>query len=123
MRDVGGAFLVASGGGFGLGDTSDNLAGAIEGETFEINEMYPAYLAVAKDQDEPRAIKSIGFAIAAEKIHAAMYTTAKQAVDAGKDMELGTVQICTVCGHTLEGDAPDVCPVGGSVREKYVAFD
>ena len=122
MRDVDGAFAVTSGAGFGLGPTSQNLAGAIEGETFEINEMYPAYMAVATMQDESAAVRSMGYAIAAEKIHAKMYACAKAAVDAGRDLDLGPVQICEVCGHTLEGDVPDKCPVCGAARDKYVTF-
>jgi len=122
MKDEGGAALVAAGGGFGLTSTSDNLAGAIEGETFEINEMYPTYLEVAKLQGESAAVKSIEYALSAERIHAAMYATAKQAVDAGKDADLDTIQICSVCGHTLEGDAPDTCPVCGAKKDKYISF-
>jgi rubrerythrin len=122
MADVAGAFLVPSGGGFGLGSTSDNLAGAIEGETFEIKEMYPAYLEVAKMQGEKAAERSMNFAVATENIHAAMYTRAKGAVDGGKDVDLGPVQICTVCGHTIEGDLPDKCPICGVKKEMYVTF-
>ncbi len=122
MRDVSGAASVFAGGGFGLGSTAENLQGAIDGETFEVNEMYPAYLHVATMQGEKGAERSMGYALDAEKIHAAMYTGAKQAVDEGKDVELGPVQICTVCGHTLEGDVPDKCPICGAVRAKYVTF-
>ncbi len=51
------------------------------------------------------------YKIWAEKIHAKMYAAAKECVGAGKDIELGPVQICKVCGHTVEGDAPDECPI------------
>ena len=122
MRDDAGAFLVAAGGGFGLGTTSENLSGAIEGETFEIEQMYPTYLEVAKFQGESAAVKSIEYAVSAEKIHATMYTAARQAVDAGSDVALRAIQVCTVCGHTLEGDSPDTCPVCGARKEKYVTF-
>jgi len=123
MKDVKGGALVAAGGGFGLGTTSENLAGAIEGETFEVNEMYPAYLAVAQAQGEDAAVRSINFALAAEKIHADMYGKAKAAVDAGKDYEIGTIQVCGVCGHTMEADhAPDKCPICGAAAQSYVAF-
>lgn len=122
MGDVAGAFAVTAGGGFGLGGTSENLAGAIEGETFEIEEMYPAYLAVAQAQDEQGAVRSMNFAISAEKIHAAMYTQAKEAADAGKDVKLGPIQVCTVCGHTLEGDVPDRCPICRATRDRYATF-
>ncbi len=123
MRDVVGDAAVTSGGGFGLGTTSENLAGAIAGELFEVNEMYPAYLAVAESQDEQGAIRSINYALAAERIHAAMYTKAKQAVDAGKDYEAGPIQVCSVCGHTLAGDAPDKCPICGAAKTAYEAFE
>ncbi|HUT01509.1 MAG TPA: rubrerythrin family protein [Phycisphaerae bacterium] len=122
MRDEAGDALVAAGGGFGLGSTSGNLAGAIGGEVFEVEQMYPAYLTVAQAQAETGAIRSMEYALSAERIHAAMYTKAKEAVDAGNDVELDTVQICGVCGHTLEGDAPDTCPICGARKDKYVAF-
>lgn len=37
---------------FGVGDTLENLEKGIEGESFEIEEMYPTYKEVAKFQDE-----------------------------------------------------------------------
>lgn len=123
MRDVTGGALVAAGGGFGLGTTSENLAGAIEGETFEVNEMYPAYMAVAQAQGEDAALRSMNFALAAEKIHAEMFSHAKNAVDGGKDVELGPVQVCSICGHTMEADhAPEVCPICSAAAKAYVAF-
>jgi rubrerythrin len=122
MADLGGGHDVTAGGGFGLGSTSVNLAGAIEGETFEIREMYPTYLAVAKDQNEAGAMRSMSFALSAERIHAEMYTRAKQAVDAGKDVQLKAVQVCAICGHTIEGDAPDRCPICNAVKAKYITF-
>ncbi len=121
MSDVGGAFLVDSMAGFGLTSTSENLAGAIEGETFEINDMYPSYLLIARDQKEFPAVKSFHYALSAEKIHARMYTDAKKSVDAGKDIELGPVQICTICGWTHEGDAPDRCPICS--RDSFRTFE
>jgi rubrerythrin len=122
MAGEAGAFLVASGAGFGLGSTSANLAGAIEGETFEIEEMYPAYMAVARAQGEKDAIQSIHYAVSAEKTHAAMYTEAKKAVDAGHDLKLGPVRICTNCGYTVEGGIPDKCPVCALGKDRFVSF-
>jgi rubrerythrin len=122
MKDVAGGFSVLAGGGFGLGSTSQNLQGAIDGETFEINEMYPAYMSVAESQAEKAAHRSMSWAVAAEKIHAEMYTRAKQAVDAGKDAALGTIYVCAVCGHTHEGGALDKCPVCGALGKTFKAF-
>ena len=123
MADEAGAFLVASMAGFGVGSTAENLAGAIEGETFEVNEMYPVYIAAAKLQEERGAVTSCRYALSAEKIHAVMFAKAKQAVDAGKDAALGPVHICGHCGHTVEGDAPARCPICAVGKERYVAFE
>lgn len=122
LRNEAGDFLVAAGAGFGLGSTSENLQGAIGGETFEVTEMYPAYEQTAQLQEEKGAQRSFHYALTAEKIHAAMYEQAKQAVDSGKDIELGTVQVCEACGYTTEGEIPDKCPICGATRDKFKSF-
>jgi rubrerythrin len=106
----------------GAGKTLQNLEIALAGETFEVNEMYPAYIEVATMQEEKRAAGSMGDAFQAEKIHAQLYTKAKEAVAAGGDVELGKVWVCDVCGYTLEGEAPDRCPVCNSVRSHFQEF-
>jgi len=106
----------------GIATTPDNLGEAIGGENFEVDEMYPAYMAVAKVQEEKQAMVSIHYALEAEKIHAGMYEVARQSAVERKDITLGVMQICNVCGHTVEGDAPDKCPVCGATRDKFRAF-
>jgi len=105
-----------------LGKSPSNLEAAIAGETFEVEEMYPAYKAVAELQGEKKARRSIRFALEAEKIHADLYSKAKKAAEAGKDMDVEKVSICSRCGHTVIGDAPDFCPVCGAKREEYKIF-
>lgn len=105
-----------------VGSSEDNLDEAIGGENFEVEEMYPAYDVVAKLQEEKEAIRSVHYAIEAEKIHSAMYTKARQVVKEGKDIDIGDVYICPVCGYTAEGDVPDNCPVCGVSKEKFVKF-
>jgi rubrerythrin len=46
MRDLREVVPISGGTPFGVGDTSTNLQFGIGGETFEITEMYPAYLEV-----------------------------------------------------------------------------
>jgi len=123
MRDAAGAASVTAGGEFGLGSTSDNLAAAIEGEMFEVEEMYPAYLEVARAQSHKAAVRSMEYALQAERIHVTMYTKAKEAVDDGKDVELGPVHICPICGYTHEGEAPDKCPVCNADKRVFVTFE
>jgi len=122
LREVGGPHLVAAMAGFGIGTTRDNLAGAIEGELFEVNEMYPVYLETAKSQQERGAQLSFHYALSAESIHAEMHQRAKQAVEAGGDLTLGAVQVCEVCGYTAEGGIPEKCPICSAKREQFSTF-
>ena len=61
-------------------------------------------------------------ALAAEKVHAALYAAAKEAVAGGKDISDAPVWVCAVCGFTGEGEAPERCPVCGAVRTKFKQF-
>ena len=106
----------------GVQGTADNLQSAIAGENFEVEEMYPAYDAVAKLQDEKGAIRSVHYAIEAEKIHAVMYGDVLKAAAAGQDAAIGTVHVCPVCGFTHIGEPPDRCPVCKAKKELFKAF-
>ncbi|MCU0241613.1 MAG: rubrerythrin family protein [Vicinamibacteria bacterium] len=106
----------------GVQDTSANLGAALSGESFEIDEMYPAYKAVAELQGEKAALRSMNWALEAEKVHAALYAAAKKEVDAGRDAEVGALWVCAVCGFTGEGESPDVCPLCGVKREFIKTF-
>lgn len=106
----------------GIADSVTNLAVAIEGETFEVEEMYPAYHAVAQLQDERGAMRSTHYAQEAERIHAGMYEKARAAVKGEEDLSLGEIHICSVCGYTGEGSAPDNCPVCGASRDRFASY-
>jgi rubrerythrin len=106
----------------GIGKSIENLSAAVAGENFEVEEMYPAYLAVAQAQGEKQAVTCLSAAMAAEKVHAGIYEKAKTAVERGKDIEYKPIHVCSVCGFTMEGDAPDKCPVCGVPKAKFLTF-
>jgi len=106
----------------GVGKTAQNLEGAFGGESFEIAEMYPAYLAVATLQEEKRAVDSMEDALAAEKVHAALYARAQEAVGASTDLTIGEIYVCPVCGFTMEGEPPEKCPQCGAKRANFHKF-
>jgi rubrerythrin len=105
-----------------LQGTVDNLQAAINGETYEVNEMYPAYKAVAELQQEKGAQRSTDWALQAEKVHAGMYQKAKQAVERKEDITVEAVFICEACGYTVENSAPDRCPICGAPKVKFRKF-
>lgn len=106
----------------GVKTTSENLQAGIDGESFEIDEMYPAYKAVAATQGEKQAETSIEWALASEKVHVCLYQKAMQSVDNKKDAKFGPINVCTVCGYTIDGQAPDKCPICNSPKNKFKAF-
>jgi rubrerythrin len=123
IKQLDGGFVANSMGAFGPGDTPKNLNLAIAGETFEINEMYPVYMETAKFQGEKGALRSFEWSYETEKMHKALFEKAKKAVAGKKDVDLGPVRVCSVCGYTLEGEAPDQCPLCSAKKEKFVAFE
>ncbi|MBN2092233.1 rubrerythrin family protein [candidate division KSB1 bacterium] len=106
-----------------LSTTDNNLTVGIDGETFEIEEMYPAYMTVAEMQAESGALRSTKWAREAEKVHAEMYTDAKKSVSEGKDAPIGRMHVCSVCGWTGEGEAPDNCPLCNAKKELFASFE
>jgi rubrerythrin len=106
----------------GIGDTAANLLAAFEGENYENTQMYPAFKAVAQADEDKGAMRTIRYALEAEKVHEVMYTEAREVVLKGEDIEANAVHVCPVCGHTVIGAAPDKCPVCGARKDKYVRF-
>ena len=122
LSHLNGGYVTIGMAGFGPGDTSKNLGIAIEGETYEIEEMYPAFLEIAKFQREDQAAQSFEWAYEAEKTHARLFKKAKEAADRKADVSLGKIQICEICGYTLEGEAPDRCPICKAKNDKFKEF-
>jgi rubrerythrin len=106
----------------GIGDTVANLQAAIDGENFEVDEMYAAYLEIAELQDERGAKRSMRYAVEAEKIHADMYGEAKAAAEADEDIRIGEIYTCPKCGFTHIGEPPERCPVCKLQSEKFKVF-
>ena len=106
-----------------LGKTPENLQAGIEGETFEVEEMYPVYKNSAGFQGEKDAVRTTHYALEAEKIHAELYKKAKEKAESGEDIKIERVYICPVCGYTTIDDVPDYCPICGTPGEKFVVFE
>ncbi len=105
-----------------IGDVLNNVQQAIDGETFEVEEMYPVYNEIAKLQNEKGAERSTHYALSAEKIHVKMYKKAKELAENGKDYEDTNIHVCPVCGYTVEGNAPEICPICGADGNSFKKF-
>ncbi|MCM8785909.1 MAG: rubrerythrin family protein [Candidatus Omnitrophica bacterium] len=105
-----------------IGNTKQNLQAGIDGETYEVEEMYPSFDAVVNLQGEEKAHKSIHYALEAEKIHKELYKEALDKIKENKDIDLDEIYICPVCGYTHIGTPPSTCPVCNISSKEFKKF-
>jgi len=99
--------------------TLENLASAVSGETFEFKTMYPEYLNMAKNEGNQQATWSFDVANKVEKVHAALFSKTIEALKMGKKLTPVDYYVCGVCGNTVEGEAPDKCPICGAPKTRF----
>jgi rubrerythrin len=84
--------------------------------------MYPAYISVAREQQEDKALRPMSWALEAEKLHSELYQSAKTKAEAKQDIGAGDIWVCPTCGFTTEGEPPDICPICGVKHDKFHKF-
>ncbi len=103
----------------GIKSTVENLEAAIAGEGEEFKEMYPKFLTQAQEEANKPAEFSFKNALAVEEIHHDLYSKALESVKSGQDLSPTSIYVCSVCGNTVEGEAPQTCPVCGVPASKF----
>jgi rubrerythrin len=103
-----------------IGNTVDNLKVAVAGETHEFKQMYPEMIKDAKEEGNKIAERSFTFANEVEKVHAELY---QKALDNLDSLEEADYYVCSVCGMTVENEAPDTCPVCGAKASAFSKVD
>ena len=104
----------------GVGSTAENLKEALGGEIYEYESMYPPMIEAAKAEGEKAAERSFSYANAVEKVHASLY---QKALDKLDSLESTDYWICGVCGHTIEGEPTDRCPICNAAAKSYFKAD
>jgi rubrerythrin len=104
----------------GIKSTKENLEAAISGESYEFQKMYPQMIEDARAEGNEGALKSFNFANEVEKIHAELYRKALE--NLGKNPDIN-YYVCQVCGNTVEGEAPDECPICGAKKQAFKRID
>jgi rubrerythrin len=90
-----------------LGNTAENLQAAIKGETYERDTMYPEFLAQAEKDGSREAMRTLQFALTAEKEHTRLYQVA---LDNLGNNAATDYYVCSVCGMTLTEMPAKRCP-------------
>jgi rubrerythrin len=104
--------------------TLENLKTALAGETYEVDVMYPEFLAEATARENKAAIRTFTGAMEAEKTHARLYGEAIALLEAGElNSWIGTARdfyVCPVCGYTSETEEEhEHCPVCNCPWERF----
>jgi len=96
--------------------TRENLLAAIRGESYEFQKMYPQMITDAKAEGQDYALRSFNLANEVEKVHAALYKKALESLGTNTATDY---YVCSVCGYTAEGEAPDDCPVCKAKKQAF----
>ena len=104
--------------------TLENLKAALGGEQYEIDTMYPGFLAEATERKNTAAMRTFHGALEAEKTHARLYGEAIAMLVGGKtDSWIGASRefyVCPVCGYTSETEEEhERCPVCNCPWERF----
>jgi rubrerythrin len=104
--------------------TLENLKVALDGENYEVDTMYPGFIAEAKEQNNTAAVRTFEYAMEAEKTHSRLYREAIALVESDrKDSWVSKARdfyVCPVCGYTSEDpEEHERCPVCNAVWQKF----
>ena len=103
----------------GIKSTRENLEAAIGGENHEFTEMYPGFIKQAETEGNKKAKDSFDLANKVEQIHHGLYKKALDMVEKGKVIVEKPFYVCQYCGNTVEGEAPDRCPICGAPKKMF----
>jgi rubrerythrin len=103
----------------GIGITMENLKKSVEGETHEFKSLYPSFIKEAEGEKKSDAVIAFTYAMKAEEVHADMYKRAMDAVQGKRDLNVGKISICTVCGNIFFGEPPEKCPICSVFKKKF----
>jgi rubrerythrin len=104
----------------GVKSTQDNLQAAIAGENMEHVKMYPEFIEQAKIEQQPKAVRTFDYARKVEMMHESLYKAALDTIKGGGKPKEIDYYVCPVCGTTVEGNAPDRCPVCGANKAQFL---
>jgi len=106
----------------GIGASKQNLQAAIEGESYEFEDMYPAFAKAAREEGQTEAAHFFEEVAKVEKYHAERFQALLKALEDGvllKD-EGRVAWQCRECGYIYEDTEPPAeCPLCGHAREYY----
>jgi rubrerythrin len=100
------------------GATAENLKTAIELETYEATQLYPAMIEKARAEHQSAAVRSMNYALGAEREHARLFTAALATLEERPAPR--AFHVCSTCGKTVESLDFKKCPNCFSPAKKFI---
>lgn len=104
-----------------VNSTKENLAYAVKGEAYEVEEMYPAFLKEADAAGIQLAMVSLNYAYKTEKKHRELYQQAIAALEANDFKDVASVYyLCPTCGNTYPNAAAKRCGISMTNGDRLI---
>ena len=103
----------------GVGSTKANLNTGVIGEHQEFTAMYPRFIEQSKVDQYRRAEVSFDWANKVEEIHHGLFQAVLEAMESGETIKDEPIFVCQGCGNTVEGEAPETCPICGAPKSAF----
>lgn len=97
--------------------TEENLKASFESETRVAEVAYDDFIKRAEASGDKASSLYFSQSRDAEEIHAKLY---KEAIDHMIEERDTTYYVCDVCGYVSDGVLPEVCPICGAKKERFV---
>ncbi len=105
--------------------TIENLHTAIDGEFYEVNEMYPEFILEAAAQVLTSARRSFQHALASERGHLQLFLSALEKIEHPDEQSATMLSrravfyVCPECGYTAEMIEHDGCPICRHSKDEF----
>lgn len=102
------------------GSTEENLQFSFASEQNVAEVAYSEMVKLANDRGDSASALHFSQSRDVEEVHAKLY---KSALDDMMQDRMQEYFVCSVCGYVAEDEAPDVCPVCGVSKDKFIHFE
>ncbi len=108
---------------YSVGTTKENLEDALKGETYEVVTMYPDFIKNSSEAKYNIATLTFNYAYQTEKKHQALYKSALEMLNnRQEDLLPEKYMVCTTCGNTYNGEAPNRCGISMTPKERFITI-
>ncbi len=103
--------------------TKENLQDAINGESYEVDTMYPDFIKTANEGNVNLAVISFNYAYQTEKKHKELYKDALDKLNNKRENIMASnYYVCPTCGNTYAGEAPNRCGISMTSKDRFLSI-